>query len=120
GLRFHDTQRPQVPLRFVSVLLAPPSSTLFPYTTLFRSSLPLLEPKAHVHLAVHRHRGGEILARVVKWWGRAAYDAHPRLAGRGDMASAVDWSAVTWPPRMPFTACDIEPVGMGRDIAEQA
>ena len=35
------------------------------------SSLPVLEKEAHVHLAVHRRRGGEILAGMLELTGAA-------------------------------------------------
>src|SRR2546425_8881064 len=36
----------------------PPRSTLFPYTTLFRSQRKGVEGEQHAHLAVPRHRSG--------------------------------------------------------------
>src|SRR2546427_6424263 len=36
-----------LPLLFFLMIRRPPRSTLFPYTTLFRSSVPALQPEAH-------------------------------------------------------------------------
>src|SRR5204862_2868167 len=45
-----------------SILLRPPTSTLFPYTTLFRSPRPARAPARGVHRRGSRHDGGRVMA----------------------------------------------------------
>src|SRR3712207_9067528 len=47
---------------FFLMIRRPPRSTLFPYTTLFRSDQVAVEPPvgAEVPARVHRHEGGEL------------------------------------------------------------
>src|SRR5207253_9114253 len=68
-------------LMFFSKLRRPPSSTLFPYTTLFRSSRPV-PARRDAHAGADAGRAGRHpLARA----GRAILD----LAGRGDETAAA-------------------------------
>src|SRR5262245_37985947 len=79
----------------------------------------LLQPEPHVHLAVHRRRGREVLARLVALArapvelaeaGVTVSDEGPHAAGSGEgQRLAV----------VALAALGIEPVGMGGDVAEQ-
>ena len=79
----------------------------------------LREPEAHVHLPVHRRRGGEVLVRLLAL-ARAPVElgeaevavgderAHSARLGEGERLAVVGLAAL-----------GVEAVGMGRDIAEQ-
>src|SRR4030095_3381131 len=79
----------------------------------------LLQPKPHVHLAVHRRRGGKVLLRLLAL-ARAPVElaeaevavgderAHAARPGEGQRLAVVG-----------LAARGIEPVGMGRDVSQQ-
>src|SRR5262250_3001149 len=81
--------------------------------------LRLLQPVRHVHLAVHRCRGGEVLLCFVAL-ARASIElaqaevavgdegAHAARLGEGQRLAVVGLAAL-----------GIEPVGVGRDVTEQ-
>src|SRR3712207_8734873 len=56
----------------------PPRSTLFPYTTLFRSELSLRVAAAAVGLLGGARLPGELVARDIRLLGGAARPEHPR------------------------------------------
>src|ERR1700675_3774348 len=90
-----------------------------PSLLLRKLPLHLFEPEAHVHLAVHRCCGSEVLPRLIAP-ARAPVElpkaemavgdegAHAARLGQRQRLAVVD-----------LAAFGIEPVGMGRDIAKQ-
>src|SRR5690606_41235417 len=56
SLRCHTDPHTVLPFFFSLMRRRPPLSTLFPYTTLFRSLPGLLMQQSHV-IAIHRHAG---------------------------------------------------------------
>src|SRR6266849_4307477 len=81
--------------------------------------LRLLQPEPHVHLAVHRRRGGEVLLRLLPL-ARA-----PRELAEAEVAVGDERAHAAWLGErqrlavVSLAALGIEPVGMGRDVAEQ-
>src|SRR3712207_7881739 len=71
----------------------PPRSTLFPYTTLFRSVNPRREPRAGGHGATGRSVKGRTIrisgAKAVAYPERAGVHRRERVGGRGDRAGKL-------------------------------
>jgi hypothetical protein len=81
-----------------------------------RLRLRLLQPEAHVHLAVQRRRGGEVLARLLTLARTVGEPAgaevamgdegpHPEFLGQCERLAVVGLAAL-----------GVEPVGMGRNL----
>src|SRR3712207_7157145 len=72
----------------------PPRSTLFPYTTLFRSPVPLGPPEP---LGTHLHRGSDDLLRDSESFRRMV-DTILRTPEQRDQAAAL-YAVTFWPWR---------------------
>ena len=79
----------------------------------------LLEPEIHVHLAVHRRRGGQILPGELWLTDAASELPQAEVAVGDDGPHAVQLGECQRLPVVGGAAFGIEPVGMGCDVAEQ-
>ena len=84
-------------------------------------SLPLrlLEPEPHVQLAVHRHRGGEVLVSALALARLAVELAEAEVAVGDEGSHAARLGERQRLAVVGLAALGVEPVGMGRDVAEQ-
>src|SRR6516164_3520306 len=64
-------------------------NTCFHIVIVGHVGLSLLEPIAHVHLTVHRHRGGEVFAGLLRFEGAAVEPAQAEVALGDERAHAV-------------------------------
>src|SRR5439155_22048213 len=83
------------------------------------SSLNVLQPEPHIHLAIHRPRGVEVLT------SRAATADTPIESAETEVTMGDEWThAVSFGERqrlavVSFGPLGVESVGTGRDIAQQ-
>src|SRR5207247_4079601 len=66
-------------LLFLSQLRRPPTSTLFPYTTLFRSSMRMPPASAPIGFADHASTIAMLITRPSMWFGTIACLSDPVL-----------------------------------------
>src|SRR5215467_223406 len=81
--------------------------------------LRLLEPEPHVHLAVHRRRGAEVLARLLTLARAPVELAEAEVAVGDERAHAARLRERQRLAVVGLAALRVEPVGMGRDVAQQ-
>src|SRR2546422_10622603 len=65
--------------------------------------LRLLQPEPHVHLAVHRRRGGEVLLRLLTLAGAPVELAKAEVAV-GDERAHADFTSMLWTTRLAASA----------------
>src|SRR5262249_13805449 len=81
--------------------------------------LRLLQPEPHVHLAVHRRRGGEVLARLFALARARAQLPEAEVAVGDERAHAARLGEGQRLAVMGLAALGIEPGGVGRDVTYQ-
>src|SRR5215472_9544964 len=89
-------------------------SALFPQ---FRFCLLQVEP--HLHLAVHRRRGGEVLARLLALARAREQLPEAQVAVGDEGAHATRFGQRKRLAVVGLAALGVEAIGMGRDCAEQ-
>src|SRR5215467_13446873 len=82
-------------------------------------SLRLLEPEAHVHLAVHRRREGEVLLRLLTLARACEQLAEAEVAVGDERAHAARLGERQRLTVIRLAALGIEPRRVGRDVAKQ-
>jgi hypothetical protein len=83
------------------------------------SVLSLGEPEAHVHVAVHRGRGGVMVFCILGFAGAAMDLAETEMAVGDQRAHAVALRQCQRVAVVADAALVVETIGIGRDIAEQ-
>src|SRR6266849_8902295 len=84
-----------------------------------RRQLRLLQPEPHVHFAVHRRRGGEVLSGLLALARAPVELAEAEVTMGDERAHAARLGERQRLAVVGLAALGIEPVGMGRDVAEQ-
>ena len=80
--------------------------------------LGLLQPVRHAHLAVHRRRGGEVLARLLGLARLRVQRAEAELAVGDERTHAVRLGESQRLVVVGLATLGVEPIGMSRDVAE--
>src|SRR2546426_5570263 len=80
--------------------------------------LRLLQPEPHVHVAVHRRRGGEVLLGLLALARAPGELAEAEVAVRDERAHAARLGEGQRLAVVGLAALGVEPVGMDRDVAE--
>ena len=96
-----------------------PLELICPHPSSFSADLRLLQPEPHVHLAVHRRRGGEVLLRLLALARAPVELAEAEVAVGDERAHAARLGESQCLAVVGFDPLRVEPVGMGRDVAEQ-
>src|SRR6187402_3881332 len=89
------------------------------YFLLKTDSLGLSQPESHSHVPVHRGRGGELLASLIRSVRPAVNFRKPETAMRHHGVHAERLGERKRFTKMNLAGLRVEPVGMDRDLAEQ-
>src|SRR5215471_18967805 len=81
--------------------------------------LRLLQPEPHVHLAVHRRRGGEVFLCQLAFACAPIELAEAEVAVGDEGAHAARFGQRKRLAVVGLAALGIEPLGVGRDVTEQ-